>query len=880
MAKTPGQKHNAPHATVQQADSTNNQQPATKKWLPHAIAIGIFLLITTAYFSPMIFGGKELSQYDILQYKGMSKEISDFRTKTGEEALWTNAAFCGMPAYQISVYYLAHKLEYLNKLFTGFFPHPVRYIFLCLFGFYFLLQVLKIDPWLSIAGALAFGLSSYFYIALVAGHNSKMGAIGYMAPVLAGIILTYRGKILLGGAVTALFLTMEIFSNHPQISYYLGFIILFYAVSELFNSLSREKWDPSIGGKEKKLMDYFKRSAVIGLAGMIALGANITNLWTTADYSKYTIRGGTELTINADGTKNEHNITSGLDKDYATAYSYGIDETMTLMIPNFKGGATSSIGENKDALKDVESDKRDAVARMDSYFGEQTFTAGPVYAGAIICFLFVLGLFIVKGALKWWLLVATVFSFMLAWGKNFMWFTDLMFDYFPAYNKFRAVSMALVIAGLTIPLLSVLAINEFIRKKNFLTEKISLPFKQSFSGQKILIASFLLTGGIAFLCWLAPGMLNDFSPAGERNQIFYQIKQSQPEVTDPQINGYLDNILPSVEVARKSLVKADSFRSFIFILVAAFALWLYAKNKLVNRKILIVSIIVLTAMDLISINRRYLSGENFVNKSEMKNPMSAVGRPNAADLEIMKDTSPNYRVWNTFSRPDQDGLTSYFHKSLSGYHGAKLRRYQELVDFHINRRNPAVINMLNTKYIIVPGDKNQPMAYPNTEALGNAWFVNEYKIVANPDSEITAMKNFNPATTAILDKKFESEVNGYKPQKDSLDKIELLPNSYKPNYLAYTAMTKNEGLAVFSEIYYPSGWNAYIDGKPASHFRVNYVLRAMKMPKGMHTVEFKFEPSIIATGEKISAASLVLLFLFCGGAAFMEFRSRKKILNH
>lgn len=856
-------------AKKQQTASSNQEIPSAispnpssgKRWLPYAIAIGIFLLITVAYFSPMIFGGKELSQHDILQYKGMSKEISDFREKTGEEALWTNAAFCGMPAYQISVYYLAHKLEYLNKLFTGFFPHPIRYIFLCFFGFYFLLLVLKIDPWLSIAGALAFGLSSYFYVAIVAGHNSKMAAIGYMAPVLAGIILTYRGKILLGGAITALFLTMEIFANHPQISYYLGFIILFYAASELFNS-----W------KEKKLLDFFKRSAIIGFAGLIALGVNITSLWATADYSKYTIRGGTELTINADGTKNEHNVTSGLDKDYATAYSYGIDETMTLMIPNFKGGASAAIGENKDALKDVDPDMRDAVARMDAYFGEQTFTSGPVYAGAIICFLFVLGMFIVKGPLKWWLLGATVFSFMLAWGKNFMWFTDLMFEYFPAYNKFRAVSMALVISGITIPLLAVLAINEFIRTKNFLTEKMSLPFKQSYSGQKILIASFLLTGGIALLCWMAPGILNDFTPDGERNQIFYQIKQSQPEVTDQQINGYLDNVLPSVEIARKSIVKSDAFRSFMFILVAAFSIWLYAKNKLVNRKMFIASVIVLIMLDMLVIDRRYLSGENFVNKSEMKNPMSAVGRPHAADLEIMKDADPNYRVWNTFSRPDQDGLTSYFHKSLSGYHGAKLRRYQELVDFHINRRNPAVINMLNTKYIIVPGDKNQPMAYPNQEALGNAWFVNEYKIVANPDSEITAMRSFNPATTAILDKRFENEVSGFKPAKDSLAKIRL--TSYKPNYLVYESNSSSEGLAVFSEIYYPSGWNAYVDGKLTPHFRVNYVLRAMKLPAGKHNVEFKFEPSIIATGEKISAASMALLFLLCGFAAFKEFKKK------
>jgi hypothetical protein len=842
-----------------------SEKLSLKNFTPHLIAIGIFFLVTAAYFSPVIFGGKELMQSDILQAKGMSKEISDFRAKYHEEPYWSNAVFGGMPAYQISTYYLASKLESLQKVISLFLPHPVRYIFLCFIGFYFLLQVLKIDPWLSIAGALAFGLSSYFFICIDTGHNSKMAAMAYMAPVLAGIIMIYRGKIFTGGAVTAFCLTMEIFCNHPQISYYLSFIVLFIILSELYNS-----W------KEKQFLPFIKRSAALGVAAVVALGVNITSLWATADFSKYTIRGASELTINPDGSKTARNQTSGLDKDYATQWSYGVGETMTLLIPNFKGGSSTSIGDNKDALSNVDPEKRESVSRMGAYFGDQPSTSGPVYVGAIVMFFFVLGLFLVNGPLKWALVFSTIFSVWLSWGRNDPFgLTNFMLDHFPAYNKFRAVAMTLVIAGLTIPLLGVLAIDSILKTKNFLNEKITLPFKQVFTGQKVLIASFILTGGISLLCWFAPGMFTDFSAPGERNQLFYEYKQSGQDITDQQINNYLDQVMPDLEIARKQLVKSDALRSFFLILLAAAGIWLYSKNKFVNRNILLASLVILVLFDMTMVDRRYLNSDSYVaKKSESQNPLAGIGRPNAADMEIMKDTDPDYRVWNTFSRPDQDGITSYFHKSLGGYSGAKLRRYQELVDFHINRRNMAVINMLNTKYAIVPDDKHQPMVYPNREALGNAWFVNEIKLVDSPDSEITSLKNFNPATTAVLDKSESLEENYVllKFQKDSTASIKL--TSYRSNDLVYESNNSKEGLAVFSEIYYANGWNAYLDGKLTPHFRVNYVLRAMRVPSGKHKIEYKFEPTIIATGEKISAASLVLLFLLCGGAAFMEFRKK------
>jgi len=836
-----------------------------KKMTPHLIAIGVFFSITAAYFSPVIFGGKELAQSDIMQYKGVSKETVDFRSMYHEEPYWTNAVFAGMPAYQISAYYFSHKLEYIQKILTLYLPHPIRYIFLCFIGFYFLLQVLKIDPWLSVVGALAFGLSSYFFICIDVGHNSKVAAISYMAPVVAGVLLIYRSKILTGLAVTAFFLTLEVHCNHPQITYYLGFIICFYILSELFNA-----W------KEKKIPDFLKRSAAFGVAALLALGVNITSLWSTADFSKYTIRGASELTITPDGSPKTHNVTSGLDKDYATQYSYGKWETMTLLIPNFMGGSSSHpIGKSesgKKILSNMDPQQANIAAQVYSqYFGNQPIVAGPVYAGAIVLFLFVLGLFVVKGPVKWALIVSTLFSIWLAWGKNDPFgLTDFMLNYFPAYNKFRAVSMTLVIAGLTIPLLGVLAIDSILKTKNFLTETITFPFKQALSGQKVLIISFTLTGGVALLCWLAPGVFNDFSSSSDTYEVSSILKQNQwPE---DEVKAFINTTLPAAEAIRKEIRQADALRSFLFILAASIALWFFLKNKIINRKIFIAVLLALVLADMVIVDRRYLNSESFENKTEMKNPFSRLGRPHAADLEIMKDKDPNFRVWNTLARPDQDGITSYFHKSLGGYSGAKLRRYQELIDFHINKRNMSVIHMLNTKYFIFTGEKNNIMMYPNPDVLGNAWFVNEYRIVANPDSEITALNKFNPKTTAILDKRFGENVSGLKPADDSTATIKL--TSYKANDLVYESNTSAERLAVFSEIYYANGWNAYIDGKLTPHFRVNYVLRAMRVPAGKHTIEYKFEPDIIATGEKISAASMFLLFLLCGGAAFTEFRKK------
>lgn len=861
---------NPPVTTTSQESLIDSPKSASKKWLPHVIVISLFLAITAIYFAPAVFENKVLFQEDIMRAKGVSKELADYREKTGEEALWTNSLFGGMPAYQISVYYVASKLEIVNKIFSLFLPHPARYIFICLLGFYILMLVLKVDPWLALAGSLAYGFSAYFFVLLEAGHNTKVAAIAYMAPVMAGIIMTYRGKMWSGLALAALALSMEIYCNHPQITYYLGFLIVFYALGEAFMAI-----------KEKRLPDFIKRSALLGGAAAIALGINITGLWATAEYSEVTIRGGHDLTIQPDGTPNASNTTSGLDKDYATAWSYGVSETFTLLIPNFKGGASAPIGNNETALKNIDPQKREAVANMNQYFGEQPFTSGPVYAGAIVVFLFLLGLLIPaapeRRPLKWAILAATILSIWLAWGRHDPFgLSDFMLDHFPMYNKFRAVYTIMMVAELCLPLLGFLALDSLVRHKNFLSEKFALPFKIQLTGQNILIYSFAIAGGFALISWVMPGLFNDFAPASERSELFMRYKQSGQDVTDQQINAYLDQVMPAVATAREAIVSADSMRSFMFILAAAVLIWLFLKTK-VNRALLSGGLALLVLMDMAVVAKRYLSAENFKPKQEMQNPLAAMGRPHAADQQIMQDKDPNYRVWNTLARPDQDAATSYFHKSIGGYHGAKLRRYQDLIDFHINRRNLKVINMLNAKYIIVPGQDNQPMVYPNPEALGNAWFVRDIKWVATPDSEITALNNFDPANQMVVNEKFKSELDGFKPAADSTATIRL--TEYQPNRLKYESSSTQEGLVVFSEIYYPAGWNAYVDDKPVAHFQANYVLRAMRIPAGKHTIEYRFEPKVISTGETISMASMALLVLLCGGALFMTWKEKQATTN-
>lgn len=798
-----------------------------KQFVPHLLVVLIFLVVVMAYFSPLL-EGKRLRQSDITHWKGMSKEITDFRTKTGEEALWTNSMFGGMPAYQISVQYKGNLIRYIDDIFKMGLPHPANLVFIYFIGFFILLMVLKVDPWLAFTGALAFTFSSYFFIILEAGHNSKAHAIGYMAPVLAGILLAYRGKYIAGSILTALFLALELRANHLQITYYLLLMVLVLGIYELYSAI-----------KTKTLPAFAKTTGLLVVAALFALSTNITNLWATWEYGKETIRGKSELTSNAE------NKTSGLDKDYATQWSYGVGETFSLMIPNVKGGASGSLGDNKKALEKSDSVYTESLAGMNHYWGDQPFTSGPVYAGAIMVFLFVLGLFILKGNLKWWILTITILSILLSWGKNFMPLTDFFLHYVPGYNKFRAVSMILVIADLAIPLLGILALKEIVEKPQWLK-----------FNQKYLFVSLGITAGLAFIFYLAPGLFFDFLSSSEK----LQIAEQRNTLEASQVNQF-DGFISNLEIVRISILKADAMRSILFILLAGTFLWLYSRSK-INRVAFTAGIIVLVAADMMPVAHRYLNNDNFVRKALVTNPY----QPTEANKLILKDPDPNFRVFNTTVSTFQDASTSYFHKSIGGYHGAKLRRYQELIENHLSKGNEQVLNMLNTKYFIGAGQDRRPTVQINMNALGNAWFVEEFEMVENADQEIDALSTFFPNKTAIVDKRFSSNVEGFVHQVDSLAAIKL--TEYQPNKLKYSFNSVVDQLTVFSEIYYDKGWNAYLDGKKVPHFRVNYVLRAMVVPAGNHDIEFRFEPKVFSVGEKVSfAGSLLLILLLLGYAA-------------
>lgn len=809
-----------------------------KKMIPHLMAILIMVVITFTYLNPLL-EGKRLLQSDIVQWTGMSKEVVDFREKTGDEALWTNSMFGGMPAYQISVEHNSNYITFFDEILMLGLPRPANLIFLYFIGFYILLISLRVNPWLAIAGSLAFAFSSYFLIILEAGHNSKAHAIGYMAPVLAGIIMAYRGKLVLGSLLTALFLTLEVSANHLQITYYLLLMVVLLGVFMLVDAY-----------KEKKLNSFIKTTGFLAIAALFAVLANLSNLWTTWEYGKETIRGKTELTTE------QQNRTSGLDKDYATQWSYGIDETFTLLIPNVKGGATGALGNNEKALNEIDPKYVSTVAQQNHYWGDQPFTSGPVYVGAIVMFFFILGLFVTRGNLRWWLLSITILSILLAWGKNFMPLTDLFLHYVPGYNKFRAVSMILVIANLAIPLLAVMGIKEVMENREVLS-----------SNKKPLYISLGLTAGLALLFYMLPDTFFSFLSNAEAAAI----DQQRQSLESNQQQGF-EQLVSNIMAARINIFRADTMRSFLLILAGATMLFAYVKLKF-PKGYFYSALIVLILIDMIPVGSRYLNKDNFKNRTAVTNPY----QPTEADKLILKDPDPNFRVMNVAVSTFQDASTSFFHKSIGGYHGAKLRRYQELIDHHIVKTNMNVLNMLNTKYFIVPDENRRPQMQVNFEALGNAWFVNDIEVVDNADSELDALTNFDPSSTAIVDKRFGDFIQNFNPVKDTAASIAL--SSYAPNHLKYTSHSAVDQLAVFSEIYYDKGWEAFIDGKPAQYFRANYVLRAMIVPSGSHEIEFLFKPTSYYTGSLISSISSIILILLLAGYVIAQIRSDKAAIK-
>lgn len=837
------------------------------------VAVGLFVAISIIFFHPLLDGKKEIQQSDISQFKGMSKEIVDFRKDhPGEEPLWTERMFSGMPAFQISVKYPANLIQYIDKVFKLGLPHPIGIVMWYFLGFYILLLCLKVNPWVGILGALAYGFSTFFFIVIEAGHNTQAMAISYAAPLLGGVMLTLRGNRILGLAMTTLFTALELYCNHVQITYYYLMILLALVVVEFYNAF-----------REKSIPAFMKNAAVASLGFVLGILPNVTNLWSTYEYGKFTTRGKTELTIKANRQSNADIKSSGLDKDYATMWSYGKGETFTLLIPDFKGGSSDQLATSKtamDAMKDPQM-RQAAGAVTVTYFGEQSFTSGPVYVGSIVCFISLLGFFLIKDRIKWALLIITGISIMLAWGKNMMWFTSLFFDYFPGYNKFRSVTMILVIAEFTLPLLAVLGLERLVELGPAAMVAIG---KRKIPLKKVVILSAALLGGFAFFCWLAPDFWNSFRTQQDLNQIVSRIQRQDPNFDPAQA----EPILEQAELGRKAIFRSDSIRTFIFIALAFGSLMLFMAKK-ISREFLFGALSVFTLADMWPVAARFLNSHNYVPKSQTEVPF----QKSKVDEMILQDKSLGYRVLNYTRDPFNDASTSYWHNSIGGYHGAKLKRYQELIEFHISNdmdklitdlrkvgvsdsglkvafAKTQVLNMLNTKYFIF-SEESPPLINPMIN--GNAWFVRNLKMVPSADSEILALDYINTKETAVLNDKFKEALQGFVPKPDSSASITL--TKYQANKLLYQSNCRTPQLAVFSEIYYPKGWVSKIDGKETPCLNADYVLRALVVPEGKHEISFEFLPSVYSSGEKVSLIGSILVLIVSVGGFWMFFAKRK-----
>ena len=821
-----------------------------KKFLPDVVAIVVFAVISFAYFCPAVTEGRILSQHDSVAGIGAGQEGKEYLERTGERTRWTNSIFGGMPTYQMSPSYdSTDLLKSVENLYHLYLPTYVWYVFVMLLGFYILLRAFNFKVWLAGLGAIIWAFSSYFFIIIAAGHIWKLITLAYIPPTIAGLVLCYRGKYLSGGLVTALFVALQIASNHVQMSYYFLFVMLFMVIA--YGVMAYQ---------QKTVPAFLKSTGVLVIAGLLGVCINLSNLYHTYEYSKESMRGKSELV-----KENAANQTaSGLERDYITQWSYGIGETFSLLIPNVKGGASVPLAANEKAMEKANPMYRNIYSQLGQYWGEQPGTSGPVYVGAFVMFLFVLGLFIVKGPMKWALLAATVLSILLSWGKNFMPFTDFFIDYVPMYNKFRAVSSILVIAEFTIPLLAMLALKEVVSTPNLLKER-----------RKDFLISFALTGGLALLFAIMP-------------KVFFSSYVSTSEMN--ALQGFpADQLVPlltNLEEVRMSLFTADAWRSFFIVAAGVALLWMYAAGKL-KQTVLVGALALLCLVDMWPVNKRYLYDDQFVEKQVQTQGF----QPTETDKMILADESLDYRVLNLASNTFNENNTAYWHKSVGGYHAAKLRRYQEMIEEHISGEMSAlfkavaeaegdmeqidasqfpVLNMLNTKYFIFPLQGGQTLPLPNPHAMGNAWFVNEVQYVNNANEEIEAIHGLNPSGTAVVDKRFESEV---KPiPSDSTAIIRLV--AYEPNHLKYEVDSKTGGTIVFSEIYYP-GWRSSIDGQEVPHGRANYILRAMNVPAGKHEVEFSFDPVSLHVTENIATIALGLLVLAAMATLYLSFRRLK-----
>jgi hypothetical protein len=810
--------------------------------LPHFTAIAIFLVLAFFYMKPVL-EGKQLLGHDTESWMAASKETLDYNEKNDDVALWTNSMFGGMPTYQISLVQPNNLLQYVEKALATI-PTPVFFVVLYLIGFYILLLNFKINPWLAIAGSIAFTFASYNFIIIAAGHNSKAITIAYMAPLIGSVFQTFRNNKLSGGILTAFFLSLAIRANHIQILYYTLYILLVFGIVELVYAI-----------RDKKAVSLLQSVGGLVAALAIALGMNATSLLTTNEYSHYTMRGASNgLTATAEAGQH------GLSTDYITQWSYGIDETMTVLIPNFKGGASSLLldDESETGKRMTESfGKANAQKVMNStrfglYWGTQPGTSGPVYFGAVVMLLFVLGFFVLDKRTLWWLVPVILLTLLLSWGRNFMALTEFFINYVPLYNKFRTVSMTLVATGFAVTLMAILTLKEIL-----FSDGNKIRFK------KPLIYSAAITGGIALVFALIPSLAGDFT-APQTDQYYIQ-QLSQAYQADM---SFLAETLPA---DREAMLRADAFRSLLFVLGATALIWAFIHSKL-KINLAIIAFGLLFLLDLMPVAKRYLNDDNFGRKRTTKNLI----QPTEADKYILQDPS-EFRVLNMSSNVFNDASTSYFHDHIGGYHAAKLRRYQELIERRITPelekfytirtyeqldstlRTLGVLNMLNTKYIIM--DPNS-MPAQNPYANGNVWLPATIRKAANADEEMKLLGEINTLHEVVVDQQFDDLLpNTLQP--DTASTIALTLRS--PNRLTYSADIKTERVAVFSEIFYDKGWHVFVDGEEVPYFRANYLLRAVTLRPGKYTVEFRFEPSSYFTGNTIALISSIILLLLIAG---------------
>ena len=826
---------------------------ALKKYLPDVLVVIIFAVISFAYFFPADLDGRILYRHDSSAGRGAGQETAEYHERTGKVSRWSNATFSGMPTYQTAPSY--QSVSVLNqavKAYHLWLPENVWYVFAYLLGFYILLRAFDFRQSLAALGSIVWAFSSYFFIIIAAGHIWKVMALAYLPPMIAGIVLAYRGKYLWGFIVTAIFAAFEVDANHVQMTYYYLFIILFMIIAYLVDAI-----------RKKRMAQFVKATAVCAAGALIGILMNISNLYHTWQYAQESMRGKSEL-VKKDAA---NQTSSGLDRDYITQWSYGVDETWTLLVPNAKGGASVPLAANTEAMKKADPNFMQIYQQLGQYWGDQPGTSGPVYVGAFVLMLFILGLFIVKGPIKWALLAATILSILLSWGHNFMPFTNFFLDYIPMYSKFRTVASILVIAEFTIPLLAMMALKKIVDEPELLTKKA-----------KFVYISFGLTGGIALLFALMPTLFFSDFISSQELEAFKSIPAE-----------YLSPLESNLRSIRESIFTADCWRSFWIIVIGTLLLFLYKFKKL-KAKYMVGAIAILCLIDMWQVNKRYLNDEMFVEKSvrEQAQPMTQT------DRQILQDKSLDYRVLNLASNTFNENETSYYHKSIGGYHAAKLRRYQELIDAYISpemqKMMPAiakaggdmtkvdgdslfpVLNMLNAKYFIVPLQANQTVAIENPYVYGNAWFVDKVTYVKNANEELGALGKLNLRHEAVADARFQSQLGESKNQ-DSTSIVKL--TAYEPNQLTYDVRSATGGIVVFSEIFYPE-WTATVDGKPVEIGRVDYVLRALNVDKGHHKVVLTFDPKSVKQTETVAYLSYGVLLLVVLFAVYFKRKEDKK----